>query len=206
MNNMFHQEIGGGYAVGPKIIVDTCEIKAGVYETMAMKEDGEEIESRRTSDVDKAEKDFYEILLKYSEPLQKAVVGAKMKYGKRYTLFRLSEFGFPMAYQFTYKGYLKLVTYAQYRDVVKFEVRPAGKRGDRSYMLYNCSFAIVEGWQDLPRDVIYNKVYSNAGAELYASKYACFDARYFEDIKKVLKNVLVVYENYRIGVDGRVYA
>ena len=37
------------------------------------------------------------------------------------------------------------------------------------------------------------------------SKYGCFDARYFEDIKKILENVVAVHENYQVGVNGVVY-
>lgn len=205
MSSILHQEIGGGYATGPKVIVDTCELEPGLFETMAMDKSGEELECRRTTSLKKAESDFKEVLMKYAEPIQKAVLGANMEQGKRYTIFRFSEFGFPMAYKFTYKGNIECCTYAQYRDAVKFNICPAGKRGDRSYLLYNCSFAIVDGWQDLPDDVTWNIVAGKGDCVMKCSKYGCFDARYFEDIKKILENVVAVHENYQVGVNGVVY-
>lgn len=203
MKSIFHQEIGGGYAMGPKIIVDTCELETGIYETMAMNENGEEFECKRSASLEQAEKDFYEILMNYAEPLQKSVLGANLKNGGKYTLFRYSEFGFPMAYKFTYCGSVKCITYAQYRDAVDIILRPAHKKGDRRYLLYNGSFAICEGWQELPMEVTHDIVGRNRDNLLLVSRYGSFDLRYFEDIKKILKNVVVVYEKSKVTADGR---
>ena len=205
MKSILHQEIGGGYADGPKIIVDTCELETGLYETMAMKADGEEIECFRTTNFDVAEKDYQRLLRRYAEPIQKKLLDSGMKIDGKYTIYSYSEFGFPMAYKFTYRGGMELCTYAQYRDAVKFLIRPAGKRGDRYYMIYKGSFAIVEGWKELPDEVMWNTVARKGEQTLKCSRYGCFDARYFEDIKKILRNVVAVHEDYQVGNNGVVY-
>lgn len=205
MGSILHQEIGGGYASGPKIIVDVCELEPGLYEMMAMKADGEEIESVRTKHFDVAEKRYQSALRRYAEPIQKKILDSGMKVDGKYTLYSYSEFGYPMAYKFTYRGGMELCTYAQYRDAVKFLIRPAGKRGDRYHMIYKGSFAIVEGWKELPDDITWNTVAQSGLHTLKCSKYGCFDAQYFEDIKKILKHVVALHEEYKIGVNGKVY-
>jgi hypothetical protein len=199
-----HQEIGGGYAMGPKVIVDTCQFEDGMFETIAMDEAGMDFDCKRTMDKGQALRDFNEILMKHAGPIQKTVLSAGMEAGKKYTIFKFSEFGQPVAYKFTFVGGIECTTYAQYRDVVKFTVIPARKRGARCITIHSGSFAIAEGWQDIPDGVKWNKVEGHDG--LVVSKYGCFDPRYFEDMKKVVKNVLSVYERVDVGVNGRAYA
>lgn len=208
VNTVAHQELGGGYAMGPKYIVDTAELSPGTYETMVLKSmrfDEEEVDCRRTDSFEQAKKDFNEFVKKYAGPVQNAFIDAGMKPGGRYTIFRMSEFGFPAAQKITFES-MELTTYAQYGDAVALIYKGARKKHSSKCMFYGGSFAICEGWQDLPENFGLNVLHSTPEVTTSISKYHCFDARFFEDIKQVAKNVLVIYENYKKGVDGRMYA
>ena len=205
IRTLAHQELGGGYSHGPKIIVDTSELEPGLFETMALRPDGTEIEVRQTHDEKQALIDFREVLMNQAGPIQKAFLEADMQPGERYTLFRMDDFGTPVAEKFTFKA-MKLTTYAQHRDVIELTCRPARMRGDRNIMISSGSFAICKGWQDLPEDFGYDVTDRGNGVVTKMSKYCCFDARLFEDMKTVMKDALVIREDYRRGVNGKLYA
>ena len=201
-----HQKLGGGYAMGPEYTVDTAELEPGVFETMVIRKfDSEEMEVRRTDSEEQAKKDFTELLRKYAGNIQRAFLDADMKPGKRYTIFRMNDFGFPVAQKIEFRS-LELTTYAQLWDAVGLVYRPCRKQKFYRTYFYEGSFAICEGWQDLPENFGYEVLQSASGVTISRSKYGCFDSRFFEDMKKVIQNVLAVSEDYRTGVDGKVYA
>ena len=205
VRTLAHKELGGGYSHGPKIIVDTSELEPGLFETMALRPDGTEIEVRHTHDEKQALVDFREILMNQAGPIQHAFLEADMQPGERYTLFRMDDFGSPVAEEFTFRA-MKLTTYAQHRDVVELTVRPARMRLDRNVMISSGSFAICKGWQKLPEDFGYEVTDRGNGVVTKMSKYCCFDARLFEEMKTIMKDVLVIREDYRRGVNGKLYA
>ena len=122
MRQIAHQQIGGGYAVGPVVVVDTTEIEPGIFETMAMKPDGDELFVCRASDEKQAVEQFREVLMKYAAPMQEAIIRVGMVPGKKYTLLRMSEFGFPMAQKITFLA-AECATYAQHYDVIKLRCK-----------------------------------------------------------------------------------
>ena len=198
-----HEELKGGYTMGKKIIVDACEI-FGEFEVMAMYEDGEELESETVATENEAIKIFDDMFIKYAEPLQKALYN-KLQEGKRYTLVRLNDFGFPVAQKLTFHS-MKSRTYAQYGDVMEIIFTPYRKRTQYRELLYNCSFMIFEGWQDLKEEDATETIKDNGNVKITKSKYGCFDSRYIEDLEKVFNNPVVVYKNYKTGVNGKIYA
>lgn len=186
-----HEELKGGYSIGKKIIVDATEA-FGEFEIMAMYEDGTELESIETSTEAEAIKTFDEILLKYAEPLQKALCN-KLEEGGKYTLVYLSNFGFPTAQKITFHS-MKCTTYAQYSDVIEMVFTPYRKRNQYRKYFYNGSLMIFKGWQNMKEEDTHETLKDNASVKITMSKYACFDSRYIDDLEKVFKNPVVIYK------------
>lgn len=197
-----HEELKGGYSMGRKIIIDACEV-FGEFEVMAMYSGGDELEYVTVSTEAEAVKAFDEILVKYAEPLQKALYN-KLKEGGKYTLVYLSEFGFPIAQKITFHS-MRCTTYAQYSDVVEMVVTPYRKRNQHKKYFYDCSILIFEGWQDLQDEKINNTIKDEDGIKITMSKYSCFDARYIDDLEKAFKNPIVIYKKYKTGKNGKIY-
>jgi len=146
--------------------------------------------------------EFRQFYIDNAEPFQKSIIDADLIIGKKYTLVYMNEFGFPVADKIVFKGVF-LCQYAQYTDAIKMMVRRARKRTDVYINFYDCSMAIYEGWKDLPETVPHEKV----GEYLYKSKYACFDARYFEDCVRYFGKPVVEYRNFKTREsDGKTFA
>ena len=163
-----HEELKGGYTMGKKIIIDACEI-FGEFEIMAMYEDGEELESKTVSTEIEAIKVFYDLFMKYAEPLQKALYN-KLQEGKRYTLVYLNDFGFPVAEKITFHS-VRSSTYAQHSDVMEMIFTPYRKRTQYRKFFYNCSMMFFEGWQDLKEEEIKVTLEDNKNVQIKKSKY-----------------------------------
>lgn len=198
-----HEELKGGYTMGKKIIIDACEIFEE-FEIMAMYENGEELESRTVSTEIEAIKVFDNLLLKYAEPLQCALYN-KLQPGKKYTLVYLNEFGFPVAQKITFHS-MRTTTYAQYSDVMEMIFTPYRKRTKYRKLIYNCSMMIFEGWQDLKEEEVKETLEDNNSIKITKSKYGCFDSRYIDDLENCFKNPVVIYKDYKTGVNGKIYA
>ena len=198
-----HEELKGGYSMGKKIIIDVCEI-FGEFEVMVMYEDGEELESRTVSTEIEAIKVFDNLLLKYAEPLQCALYN-KLQPGKKYTLVYLNEFGFPVAQKITFHS-MRTTTYAQYSDVMEMIFTPYRKRSQYRKLFHNCSIMLFEGWQDLKEEKIKETLEDNKSVKITKSKYGCFDSRYIDDLENCFKNPVVIYKDYKTGVNGKIYA
>jgi len=137
-----------------------------------------------------------------AEQFQKAIINANLIIGKKYTLVYMNEFGFPVADKIVFKG-VSPCQYAQYTDAIKLKARRARKRTDMYINFYDCSMAIYEGWNDLPETVSHEKV----GEYLYRSRYACFDARYFDDCVNYFGKPIVEYRNFKVREsDGKTFA
>ena len=146
--------------------------------------------------------EFRQFYIDNAEPFQKAIINANLIIGKKYTLVYMNEFGFPVADKIVFKGVF-LCQYAQYTDAIKMMARRARKRTDVYINFYDCSMAIYEGWKDLPETVSHEKI----GEYLYKSKYACFDARYFEDCVRYFGKPVVEYRNFKTREsDGKTFA
>lgn len=198
-----HAELKGGYSIGKKIIIDACEI-FGEFEVMAMYENGEELESKMISTETEAVQVFDELFLKYAEPLQKALHN-KLTEGGKYTLVHLNDFGFPIAQKITFHS-MKPTTYAQYSDVMEMIFTPYRKRTQYKKLFYNCSLMIFEGWQDLKQEDTTETIKDDENVKITKSKYTCFSSSYIDDLEKIFKNPAVIYKNYKIGVNGKIYA
>lgn len=198
-----HEELKGGYSMGKKIIIDACEI-FGEFEVMAMYEDDEELESKTVMTEIEAIKVFDDLFMKYAEPLQCALYN-KLHSGKKYTLVYLDDFGFPVAEKITFHS-VRSSTYAQYSDVMEMIFTPYRKRTKYRKLIYNCSMMFFEGWQDLKETDIKETITDNDKVKVTKSKYGCFDSRYIDDLENCFKNPVVIYKNYKTGVNGKIYA
>lgn len=142
----------------------------------------------------------------HAEPFQKAMLESGLQAGKKYTIFCLSEFGFPVARKITFLG-MYPCQYAQYTDAVQIRCREFRKRSDIVTTLYDRSVAIYEGWKDLKREDVQEKVSGQNGVEVWRTKYSSFDVRFFEDGLAALGKPLIVWKNYRTRkTDGKVFA
>lgn len=197
-----HEELKGGYSIGRKIIIDASEVY-GEFEIMAMYEDGTELESTTAATEKEAAKAFDEILLKYAEPLQKALYN-KLKEGEKYTLVYLNDFGYPVAQKIKFHS-MKCTTYAQYSDVVEMVFTPYRKRSQVKKRFYESSLMVFKGWQELKEDDTH-EVLKNESVKITKSKYSCFDSRYIDDLENSFKDAVVIYKNYKIGKNGKMYA
>lgn len=198
-----HEELKGDYTMEKKIIIDACEI-SGEFEVMAMYEDGEELESKTVTTESEAIKVFDELFLKYAEPLQCALYN-KLHSGKKYTLVYLNDFGFPVAEKITFHS-VRSSTYAQHSDVMEMIFTPYRKRTQYRKFFYNCSMMFFEGWQDLKEEEIKVTLEDNKNVKITKSKYGCFDSRYIDDLENCFKNPVVIFKNYKTGVNGKIYA
>jgi len=193
IEHLYHEEIGGGYGMRRKTIIDTTEIEPGKYETMAFVDaTGEELESATASSAQDAKRDFDAMIQRHALPLQAAFYRAGMVPGQRYTLVYLGDFGFPVDLRITFRE-AKLTTYAQYDDVVDVIFMLQRKRNPRRLHLYNRSFLIYNGWRELDKSVTFNITRSN-GLVTMESKYGGFDERFIADVKAAWPDYIVAYE------------
>lgn len=199
-----HVELFGGYTWKKRVIIDAAEIFPGEYSIMALYENGEELEEVRTHTGQNAINAFNSMLEKYLEPLQKAVFTAGLVPGNKYTLFYLNDFGFPVCQKITFER-MEFSTYAQYSDVVKLVFKPYRKRNLYQKYFYNCSLSIFDGWQDLKEEDTKVLIKEEKDIKITRSKYGCFDANYIKDGNKLLKNPLMIYENFKTGTNGKIY-
>ena len=88
--NIAHQEIGGNYTMRRKVILDTAMMPGGTFETMALHEDGEDLDTRIAHSELEAMEHFKELFEKYALPLQKALFSAGMVEGGKYTILTMN--------------------------------------------------------------------------------------------------------------------
>jgi len=204
---LYHEEIGGGYTMQRHITIDAADLRDtfGHIEIMALTDDGDELDSATVTNESAALVEFNRMLQKYAGPLQKAMNAADLKHGHRYTLVYLSEFGFPVAQKITFDS-MSFTTYAQHSDVVKLVFTPFRKRSKYSQRFYNCSLMIFDGWQDMNENDISETIREDEQIKVKKSKYSCFSASYIEDLEKVFERPVMIYKDYKRGVNGKLYA
>lgn len=205
MKTLKHEELKGGYTMGKKIIVDACELSENDFEVMTMYEDEEEIDCKAATTEAEVIQIVNDMIQEYAGELQKAIYNANMVEGGKYTLVYCNEFGFPVAQKITFHGF-NLCTYAQYSDVVKMVFTPYRKRNQYQKYFYNISLMIFKGWQDLKEEDTSKVLKDDGNVKMTRSKYSCFDARYIDDLEKIFNNPVVIYKNYKTGINGKMYA
>ena len=190
-----------------KITLNAADLRfiGGQFEVMAMDHNGDELDTITTSDEAAALVEFNGLVQKYAGPLQKALNAAGLIPGHRYTLVYLNEFGFPVAQKITYDS-MSFTTYAQHSDVVKLVFTPFRKRSKYSQRFYNCSLMIFDGWQDMNENDISETIREDEQIKVKKSKYSCFSASYIEDLEKVFERPVMIYKDYKRGVNGKLYA
>ena len=151
-NSLYHAEIGGGYTLRRKVIINAADLRplGAQIEVAALIESGDELNHPPVTMEAAAPTAFHSMVQQYAEPLQKAVDAAGLVPGRKYTLVYLSEFGFPIAEKITFHGYT-LTTYAQHADAVRLTYTPYRKRSTRGRLFCgSSSLLIFNGWQELP--------------------------------------------------------
>ena len=207
INSIRHEEIGGGYTMQREIILNAADLRpiGGQFEIVALDRDGEELDTATAGSEAAALVEFNKLVQKYAGPLQKALNAAGLIPGHRYTLVYLNEFGFPVAQKITFDS-MTFTTYAQHSDVVKLVFTPYRKRTKYSRRFYNSSLLIFDGWQDMDESAIKETLKEDDKIKVTKSKYSCFSASYIEDLEKVFKSPVMIYKDYKKGVNGKLYA
>ena len=200
-------ELGGGYTLKRKIHLSAADLRplGDGFEVMALTEDGDELESISVSDEAAAIREFNNLVQRYAEPFQRAVNAAGLIPGHKYTLVYLNDFGFPVAEKITFSSF-RFSTYAQHSDVVEMFFTPYRRRKLYSRRFYDCSLMIFDGWQDMKETDISDVLKDDEKIRVTKSKYTCFSANYIEDLEKVFTNPVLVYKDYKRGVNGKLYA
>lgn len=201
------EKIGGGYTMQREITLSAADLRAigGQFEVMALDADGDNLESVTAADESAAITEFNKLVQKYAGPLQNALNAAGLLPGRRYTLVYFNDFGFPVAEKITFDS-MAFTTYAQHSDVVKLIFTPYRKRTKYSRRFYNTSLLIFDGWQELNESAITVTLKDDGNVKITQSKYSCFSAKYIEDLEKLFEHPVMVYKNYKKGVNGKLYA
>ena len=207
INSIRHEEIGGGYTIQRKITLSAADLRpiGGQFEVMALDQNEDELDVIAADNEADALAAFNNLVQKYAGPLQKAITAAGLVPGHRYTLVYLNDFGFPVAQKITFDS-TKFTTYAQHSDVVKMLFTPFRKRSKYSQLFYNTSLMIFDGWQDMDESTINETLKDDGQVKITKSKYSCFSASYIEDLEKVFTDPVMIYKDYKTGVNGKLYA
>ena len=207
VNSIRHEEIGGGYTMQREITLSAADLRptGGQFEIVALDRDGEELDTATADSEAAALAEFDKLVQKYAGPLQKALNAAGLIPGHRYTLVYLNDFGFPVAQKITFDS-MTFTTYTQHSDVVKLVFIPYRRRSKYSKRFYNCSLMIFDGWQDMNENDISETVREDEQIRVTKSKYSCFSASYIEDLEKVFERPVMIYKDYKKGVNGKLYA
>lgn len=206
-NSLYHAEIGGGYTLRRKVIINAVDLRplGGQIEVAALIENGDELNSTTVTTEAAALAAFHSMVQQYAEPLQKAVDAAGLVPGRKYTLVYLSDFGFPIAEKITFHGYT-LTTYAQHADAVRMNYTPYRKCATRSRLFCGDSLLIFNGWQELPETATHETLKEDEKIKITRSKYESFSSSYIEDAAALLKDPVLIFKRYQTGANGKVYA
>ncbi len=107
--------------------------------------------------------------------------------GMKYTAFNIGLMGMVTESKCTYHS-IEFIKYAQYDDAVKIIMTPYKKRS-KYYGHYHSDqcFILVEGWHDLPDEILWN-IETKNGMTTRSSKYLSCDKQQIKDIKEYFKN------------------
>ena len=206
-NSIRHAEIGGGYTMQRKIILNAADLRpiGGQFDVVALDRNGDELDTITTADEASAIAEFDKLVQKYAGPLQKALNAAGLIPGHKYTLVYFNDFGFPVAEKITFSSF-RFSTYAQHSDVVEMFFTPYRKRKLYSCRFYNCALMIFDGWQDMKETDIRDVLKDDEKVRVTKSKYPCFSANYIEDLENAFTKPVLIYKNYKRGANGKIYA
>ena len=202
---LFHATIGGGYSNTPKVDITTEKVSDDCFVTIVYNHALVCRQDIVSDTLGEAERVFTEKRNAYLKPLQAAAFSAGMVDGGKYTILYYTEFGQLVAQKIRFHG-MEPTTYAQYGDAVAITCTPFRKRGKQIWTLYNKSFAIYEGWQDLPESATMETLRETPEVKVQRWKFSCWDANGFTACKDILKNRLALYEDFKRGVNGKMYA
>ena len=188
---LFHVTIGGGYSNTPKVEVETVRLADNFYSTTIYNHGTNGLKCKHADTPEQAERDFMEARSRCLQPLQAAAFSAGMVEGGKYTILHYTEFGPLVAQKFRFHS-MEPCTYAQYGDAVRITCTPFRRRGKYIWTLYNKSFAIYDGWQDLPEAATMETLKETPEVKVSKWKYTCWDANGFTACKGILKNCLVI--------------
>jgi hypothetical protein len=207
LNTIRHEEIGGGYSMQRKITLNAADLRpiGGQFEVMALDSNDNELDAITAPDEAAALAAFDSLVNKYAGPLQKAMNAAHLVPGHKYTIVYLGEFGFPVSYKITFHS-MSFTTYAQYGDVVNLAFTPYRKRTLYSRRFYESSLLIFDGWQQMDESATKEVLRDDGQIKVTRSKYSCFSANFIEDLEKSFQNPVMIYKNYKTGVNGKLYA
>lgn len=118
--------------------------------------------------------------------------------GRKVTIVKYSEFGFPIAFNTTIDKVM-VEPYAQYKETLKVVHKPKRKRSlyvER--ILDKDSVLIYDGWLDIDLDSLANNIIrEDSHITVKQSKYHSFDKQYFKDAIATIKGKLIVSLNIK---------
>jgi hypothetical protein len=123
----------------------------------------------------------------------------KLEGGKRYTLVKYNDFGFPCATQITLVS-AEVKPYAQYdkNDNLKLVFKKKGGRKLLATNIHGISAALIyEGWVDVNTEMCPNE-YSRSGSGLLVGRsLMCFDSQYMDNALTSLEQKPLVTLNLK---------
>lgn len=151
--------------------------------------------------IDQARTEGYDVLamvlcnLGYSKVSRFTAAQDILSEGRKVTIVKLSEFGFPNVMQVRIDA-VKTEKYAQYDDTLKIVFIPKRKRTKYGVrVLPEDEILIYDGWIDINFDsLMYGKIEDKGAVIVKTGKYNCFDKRYLTDAVDLIgKNPIYSY-------------
>ena len=105
--------------------------------------------------------------------------------GQNLTIFQISSFGMFTTTKAKFDHY-EYATYAQYDNAVKMVMSLPRKRGLYKMYFYN-EVIIVDGWQDIPRELFFERIESVNGVVCEKSKFTSCDKAHYEVVLEYFK-------------------
>lgn len=106
--------------------------------------------------------------------------------GQKLTIFQISSFGMFTTTKVKFDHY-EYATYAQYDNAVKMVMSLPRKRGLYKKYFYN-EVIIVDGWQDIPRELFFERIESVKGVICEKSRFTSCDKAHYEVVLDYFKN------------------
>ena len=106
--------------------------------------------------------------------------------GQKLTIFQISSFGMFTTTKVKFDHY-EYATYAQYDNAVKMVMALPRKRGLYKTYFYN-EVIIVDGWQDIPRELFFERIESVNGVICEKSRFTSCDKTHYEVVLDYFKS------------------
>lgn len=120
----------------------------------------------------------------------------ELKQGRKVTIFKFSDFGFPVIFNTVIEQVL-IEKWAQYNETMKMIHKPKRKRSFYSNrLLPDEKLLVYDGWLEVDIDKLTNNVIKeNEYVTVKQSRYGCFDSQYLTDIVNLLNQEPIVKLN-----------